>query len=217
MFTGIVQGTAEVVSIKEKNNFRTHIIELPDALIQGLETGASVAHNGCCLTVTEITGNRVSFDLMKETLRITNLGDIQVGDRVNIERAAKFGDEIGGHLVSGHIITTAEIVKILTSENNRQIWFKPADLEQMKYILYKGFIAIDGISLTVGEVTRGRFCVHLIPETLIRTTLGAKKLGQRVNIEIDPQTQAIVNTVERVLEHREAQVREAANNDVVQP
>lgn len=149
--------------------------------------------------MTEINGAHISFDLMKETLRITNLGDIQIGDEVNVERAAKFSDEIGGHLMSGHIMTTAEIVKILTSENNRQIWFKVQDPTLMKYILYKGFIGIDGISLTVGEVTATRFCVHLIPETLQRTTLGAKKLGDRVNIEIDPQTQAVVDTVERVL------------------
>ena len=174
MFTGIVQGTAKLVSIDEKPNFRTHVVELPDHMLDGLETGASVAHNGCCLTVTEINGNHVSFDLMKETLRITN-----------------------------HIMTTAEVAKILTSENNRQIWFKVQDSQLMKYILYKGFIGIDGISLTVGEVTPTRFCVHLIPETLERTTLGKKKLGARVNIEIDPQTQAVVDTVERVLAARE--------------
>ncbi|PLN27535.1 riboflavin synthase, partial [Klebsiella pneumoniae] len=169
MFTGIVQGTAKVVSIDDKPNFRTHVVELPAHMLEGLETGASVANNGCCLTVTEINGAHISFDLMKETLRITNLGDIQVGDEVNVERAAKFSDEIGGHLMSGHIMTTAEIVKILTSENNRQIWFKVQDPTLMKYILYKGFIGIDGISLTVGEVTATRFCVHLIPETLQRT------------------------------------------------
>ena len=106
--------------------------------------------------------------------------------------------------MSGHIMTTAEVAKILTSENNRQIWFKVRDSQLMKYILYKGFIGIDGISLTVGgEVTPTRFCVHLIPETLERTTLGKKKLGARVNIEIDPQTQAVVDTVERVLAARE--------------
>ncbi len=203
MFTGIVQGTAKLVSIDEKPNFRTHVVDLPDHMLDGLETGASVAHNGCCLTVTEINGNHVSFDLMKETLRITNLGDLKVGDWVNVERAAKFSDEIGGHLMSGHIMTTAEVAKILTSENNRQIWFKVQDSQLMKYILYKGFIGIDGISLTVGEVTPTRFCVHLIPETLERTTLGKKKLGARVNIEIDPQTQAVVDTVERVLAARE--------------
>ncbi|KFC81379.1 riboflavin synthase [Buttiauxella agrestis] len=204
MFTGIVQGTATLVSIDEKPNFRTHVIEMPDEMLPGLETGASVAHNGCCLTVTEINGNHVSFDLMKETLRITNLGELVVGDSVNVERAAKFNDEIGGHLMSGHIMTTAEVAKILTSENNRQIWFKMRDKTLMKYILHKGYIGIDGISLTVGEVTASRFCVHLIPETLERTTLGSKKLGNRINIEIDPQTQAIVDTVERVLAQREA-------------
>ncbi|MCZ7835217.1 MULTISPECIES: riboflavin synthase subunit alpha [Atlantibacter] len=204
MFTGIVQGVAKIIAIDEKPNFRTHVVELPPSLLPGLETGASVAHNGCCLTVTHIDGNQVSFDLMKETLRITNLGELAVGDLVNIERAAKFSDEIGGHLMSGHIMTTAEVAKILTSENNRQIWFKPQDATLMKYILHKGFIGIDGISLTVGEVTASRFCVYLIPETLQRTTLGNKKLGQRVNIEIDPQTQAVVDTVERVLAAREA-------------
>ncbi|WP_054180787.1 riboflavin synthase [Trabulsiella odontotermitis] len=211
MFTGIVQGTAKVVSVDEKPNFRTHVIEMPEYMLEGLETGASVAHNGCCLTVTDIDGNRISFDLMKETLRITNLGQVKEGDVVNVERAAKFSDEIGGHLMSGHIMTTADITKILTSENNRQIWFKPQDPSLMKYILYKGFIGIDGISLTVGEVTATRFCVHLIPETLQRTTLGKKKIGGQVNIEIDPQTQAVVDTVERVLAAKEAALQIAAD------
>ncbi|CNL81021.1 riboflavin synthase [Yersinia proxima] len=203
MFTGIVQGTAPVVAIDEKSNFRTHVVEMPNELLPELALGASVAHNGCCLTVTEVNGNRVSFDLMKETLRITNLGDIKVGDIVNLERAAKFSDEIGGHLMSGHIICTAEIAKIYTSENNRQIWFRLPSDDLMKYVLHKGFIGIDGISLTIGEVVGNRFCVHLIPETLARTTLGKKRLGHRVNIEIDPQTQAVVDTVERVLAQRE--------------
>ncbi len=111
MFTGIVQGTAEIVSIEDKGLFRTHVVRLPAELVPGLALGASVAHNGCCLTVTEINGDLVSFDLIKETLRVTNLGDLRQGDVVNIERAAKFSDEIGGHLMSGHIMTTAEICK----------------------------------------------------------------------------------------------------------
>ncbi|MBE5254706.1 riboflavin synthase subunit alpha [Mixta mediterraneensis] len=203
MFTGIVQGTAEIVSIEEKDLFRTHIVKLPEALLPGLALGASVAHNGCCLTVTAIDDDRVSFDLIKETLRVTNLGNLRPGDVVNIERAAKFSDEIGGHLMSGHIMTTAEICKIIQSENNREVWFKIQDPAQMKYILHKGFVGIDGISLTVGDVTKTKFCVHLIPETLERTTLGAKTFGDLVNIEIDPHTQAIVDTVERVLAQRE--------------
>ncbi|MBS0970061.1 riboflavin synthase subunit alpha [Nissabacter archeti] len=204
MFTGIVQGTAPVVAIDERPNFRTHVVQLPAEMLPGLALGASVAHNGCCLTVTSIDGDRVSFDLIKETLRLTNLGALQVGDRVNLERAARFSDEIGGHLMSGHIICTAEISKIVTSEHNRQVWFRIANAEYMKYILHKGYIGIDGISLTLGEVVKDRFCVHLIPETLERTTLGKKRLGDVVNIEIDPQTQAIVDTVERVLASREA-------------
>ncbi|MGD9424610.1 riboflavin synthase subunit alpha [Pantoea sp. NSTU24] len=205
MFTGIVQGTAEIVSIEEKELFRTHTVRLPGELLPGLALGASVAHNGCCLTVTAIKGDLVSFDLIKETLRVTNLGDLRQGDVVNIERAAKFGDEIGGHLMSGHIMTTAEICKIIQSEHNREVWFKIQDPLQMKYILHKGFVGIDGISLTVGDVTKTKFCVYLIPETLERTTLGTKTFGQRVNIEIDPHTQAIVDTVERVLAQRDAE------------
>ncbi len=203
MFTGIVQGTAPIIEIIEKTNFRTHVMKFTPELLVGLETGASVAHNGCCLTVTRIDGEKVSFDLIKETLRLTNLGELQVGDIVNIERAAKYGDEIGGHVVSGHIVTTAEISKIFTSEDNHQIWLSIYDKSLMKYILHKGFVAIDGISLTVGDVINNRFCVHLIPETLSRTTLGKKRLGKKVNIEIDPQTQAIVDTVERVLQQKE--------------
>lgn len=202
MFTGIVQGIATVVAIEEKQQFRQYTLELSDEMLTGLVTGASVANNGCCLTVTKIHGNQVSFDLMKETLRVTNLADLQTGDRVNIERAAKFGDEIGGHITSGHIMTQGEITKIISSENNRHVWFTVAEPGVMKYIFPKGFIALDGISLTIAEVTSKRFSVYLIPETLQRTTLGRKKPGQWVNIEIDAQTQAVVDTTERVLARR---------------
>ncbi len=121
MFTGIVQATAHLVDIIEKENFRTHVIELEQDLLEGLQTGASVAHNGCCLTVTEIQGNRVSFDLMQETLKVTNLGDLHIGSAVNIERAARFGDEIGGHQMSGHILFTATVKEVIKSDNNCQL------------------------------------------------------------------------------------------------
>ncbi|QIM68641.1 riboflavin synthase subunit alpha [Basfia succiniciproducens] len=199
MFTGIVQGTAQIQSIISKRNFRTHIIKMPQKLLADLEIGASVAHNGVCLTVTDIKGDLVSFDLMTETLRITNLGDVKEGDFVNIERAMKMGSEIGGHLLSGHVYCTAEVVEIIPSENNLQLWFKLPTNEVMKYILTKGFIAVDGISLTIGEVKDNKFCVNLIPETIHRTLIGQRKIGSKVNIEIDPQTQAIVDTVERYL------------------
>ncbi|WP_315504356.1 riboflavin synthase subunit alpha [Pasteurella multocida] len=199
MFTGIVQGTAKIISIQDKANFRTQIVKMPQEMLKGLEIGASVANNGVCLTVTEINQDCVSFDLMAETLRITNLGELQPGDLVNIERAMQMGSEIGGHILSGHVYCTASVKQIFSSENNRQIWFELPDMATMKYILPKGFIAIDGISLTIGEVKGQTFCVNLIPETLNRTLIGTREVGDKVNIEIDPQTQAIVDTVERYL------------------
>lgn len=204
MFTGIVQGTAELVAIEELPNFRTHVIRMPSqAWGQGLALGASVAHNGCCLTVTGVEGDLVSFDLMQETLRLTNLGQLQTGDNVNVERAARFGDEIGGHAMSGHIMGTAEVLSVIDTPNNRQVWYRLAP-ELMKYVLTKGYIGIDGISLTVGEVRENAsFCVNLIPETLARTNLGWVNAGWHTNIEIDPQTQAIVDTVEWVLAARQ--------------
>jgi len=150
-------------------------------------------------TVTKIADELVSFDLMQATLQLTNLGALRVGDRVNIERAAKFGDEIGGHSMSGHISTTATIDQIIDTPNNRTIWFKLPYDDAMKYILAKGYIGVDGCSLTIGEVEADRFSVHLIPETLNRTLFGQRNVGESVNIEFDPQTQAIVDTVERVL------------------
>lgn len=199
MFTGIIQGKAKIHEIKAKDNFRTHIIKMPQDLLSGLTLGASVAHNGVCLTVTKIEGDLISFDLMQETLKITNLGELKVGDEINVERAMKICDEVGGHLLSGHVYCTAEIEQILSSPNNRQVWFKLPNQEVMKYILTKGYIAVDGISLTIGEVKDQSFCVNLIPETLQRTILSQKQVHDKVNIELDSQTQAVVDTVERYL------------------
>ncbi|EAR55738.1 riboflavin synthase subunit alpha [Photobacterium sp. SKA34] len=198
MFTGIVQGTAEIISITKKQDFQTHVIRMPANLLSHVELGASVAHNGCCLTVTDINDDLWSFDLMQETLNVTNLGLLQEGDVVNVERAAKFGDEIGGHSMSGHIMCTVEVSNVITSENNHQIWFTLPQA-QMKYVFTKGYIGVDGISLTIGDVVENRFNVNLIPETLQRTNLKSRVIGDVINIEIDPQTQAIVDTVERVL------------------
>ncbi len=205
MFTGIVQSTAAIINILKKENFQTHIIELDDSLIEGLQPGASIAHNGCCLTVTEINGNQLSFDLMQETLNVTNLGDLEVGNRVNIERAARFGDEIGGHQMSGHILFTATVTEVIQSENNCQIWFQIPE-QFKKFVFTKGYIGIDGISLTIGDIKSDvngtTFNVNLIPETLQRTNIGSRKPGDRINIEIDPQTQAIVETVERIMQQQ---------------
>ncbi|MDQ7729995.1 riboflavin synthase subunit alpha [Halomonas sp. SpR8] len=202
MFTGIVQGVAKVVAVRELEDFRVHVVEMPPSMREGLEIGASVAHNGVCLTVTAIEGDNVSFDLMRETLRLTNLGAVTQGQCVNIERAARFGDEIGGHAMSGHIISMADVVAIEEAPHNRRLWFSlPERLG--RFVFEKGYIGVDGISLTIGDVRPAEggveFSVNLIPETLSRTTLQNRVPGDQVNIEIDPQTQVIVETVERVL------------------
>ena len=206
MFTGIVQTTAKIIAIKKKKNFQTHCIELESSFLDNLQTGASIAHNGCCLTVSKIQDQQVYFDLMQETLKVTNLGLLKVGDPVNIERAARFGDEIGGHQMSGHILFMAQVKEIIHSENNCQISFQVAKQYQ-KFIFTKGYIGIDGISLTIGTLTttddKVFFNVNLIPETLQRTNIGIRQIGDFINIEIDPQTQAIVETVERVLAEQE--------------
>ncbi len=188
-----------VVSVEQPAaDFRTHTVELPEDMAGGLQTGASVAHNGCCLTVTETDGRTARFDLMAETLDKTNLGRLKAGDLVNLERAARFGDEIGGHLMSGHITATTEILLIERTEHNTTMHFAlPAALKP--YILPKGFVGLDGCSLTIGSVGEDSFCVHLIPETLRRTLFGTRQAGDTVNLEIDPQTQAVVDTVGRIL------------------
>lgn len=199
MFTGIVQGMGRVVSVEQPAaDFRTHTVELPEDMAGGLQTGASVAHNGCCLTVTEADGRTARFDLMAETLDKTNLGRLKAGDLVNLERAARFGDEIGGHLMSGHITATTEILRIERTEHNTTMHFAlPVALKP--YILPKGFVGLDGCSLTIGSVGEDSFCVHLIPETLRRTLFGTRQAGDTVNLEIDPQTQAVVDTAGRIL------------------
>lgn len=199
MFTGIVQGLGVLTAIDQPTpDFRSHTVRLPANSADDIHIGASIAHNGCCLTVTAVNGNEAHFDLMGETLARTNLGALAVGDAINIERAARFGDEIGGHMMSGHISATTEITRIEADAHNRTLWFRlPASLQP--YILSKGFVGLDGCSLTIGTVTDTEFNVHLIPETLTRTLFGRRRIGDCVNVEIDAHTQAVVDTVSRVL------------------
>src|SRR5690606_13372650 len=162
----------------------TLVIEFPEDKVNGVTIGASVAINGTCLTVTRQEGATLYFDAMQETLRLTTLGDLKPGDKVNFERAARIGDEIGGHLLSGHIHTTATIVDIERPENNCTLHFEVPQA-WARYIFPKGYIAINGASLTIGDVLGNRFNVHLIPETLRATIFSAARVGDRVNIEID--------------------------------
>lgn len=165
-YVGIVQGKAQVRKIHEKESFRSFEIEFPGNAIQGVQIGASVAINGTCLTVVEQRDGMACFDVIEETLRKTNLGNLKVNSNVNFERSARVGDEIGGHTVSGHVQTVGEIKSIERTEDNVRMEFMMKDVSWMKYVLPKGFIAVDGCSLTVGEVTETGFCVYLIPETL---------------------------------------------------
>ena len=196
MFTGIVQGACPVTKITDRPGLRTITLDLPGALREGLEIGASVAVSGVCLTVTTLDAGAVSFDAIDETLRLTNLGRLRDGDRVNVERSARAGVEIGGHELSGHVDGTAEIVAVDRPPGNHIVTFR-APPELMRYLFTKGFIALDGCSLTVVDVDRdaATFTVHLIPETLRVTTFGAKSAGDRVNLEVERRTQVIVDTV----------------------
>ena len=198
MFTGIVAGMGRVESIEGDELVRL-VINFSTVSTEGLEIGASVSVNGVCLTAVEITGSTVAFDVIAETLNLTTLGTLAEGNWVNLERALKVGDEIGGHLLSGHIMGTGEIiVREETDENTDLVIDCPADI--MRFIQPKGYIAIDGISLTVGRVEENSFSLHIIPETLRLTTLGVKGLGSDVNLEVDSMTQTIVATVERMME-----------------
>ncbi|MFQ6370922.1 riboflavin synthase subunit alpha [Shewanella sp. YIC-542] len=201
MFTGIVQARGKVLAIEKKPGLHTLQIALSPELLEGLQTGASVANNGVCLTVTQVGHDRAFFDVMEETLKLTNLGSLQVGDEVNLERSLTFGKEVGGHILSGHIHTQAKLINVDSAESHYDLLFELPET-WMKYVFYKGFIGINGCSLTVGEVMANRFKIHLIPETLRLTNLGDYQPGMHVNIEIDSQTQTIVDTVERVLAQR---------------
>jgi riboflavin synthase len=203
MFTGIVQAQVQVKDVIQHDNFVRLTLQATPAQLQQLQRGASIAVNGTCLTATEFdnTAGWVSFDVIDETLQKTNLGALQRGDWVNFERSLKFGDEIGGHIVSGHVAATAQILQIQRTANNCAIQLSvPAAL--MAFIQPKGFIAVDGASLTVGAVEGHSFWLHLIPETLAVTTLGHKQVGDRLNLECDQQTVTIVQTVERYLTQR---------------
>lgn len=198
MFTGIVQGKARIKSIQRKDDFMQLQVQLPKGACDNILLGASIALNGTCLTVTAFEDDLVNFDLIIETLKVTNLGNLQVGDNVNFERAAKFGDEIGGHVLSGHVHQQVKISKIEKTENNHIIWFDAVP-KWLEYIFAKGFIGLNGCSLTVGEVNDQGFNVYLIPETLQVTTFGELSEGADVNMEIDAHTQAVVDTVKQYM------------------
>lgn len=204
MFTGIVQGIATVESLTDRPGLRSFRLRFPPGFAQGLEIGASVACDGVCLTVTALHGgDAAAFDVMQQSLALTTLGEVAEGGRLNVERAARDGAEIGGHPLSGHVDVTGTLLAVRRPENNHvlRIGLPP---RWMRYVFAKGYIAVNGASLTVAEVDRaaGWFEVWLIPETLRMTTFGAKQPGDRLNIEIERQTQVFVDTVRDALDER---------------
>ncbi len=202
MFTGIVQATAAIAAIEDRAGLRTFTLDFPEGFCKDLEIGASVATDGVCLTVTSLVSpTRANFDVMLQSLNITTLGSYVRGDRVNVERAARDGAEIGGHPLSGHIDFSATLVDVRHLENN-VVWRVAVPEPFRKYIFAKGYIAIHGASLTVAEVNRqeGWFEVWLIPETLRATVFAGKKAGDALNIEIERSTQVVVDTVRETVQ-----------------
>ena len=183
MFTGIVEEIGLVKSIKRGAKSFTLCIAA-DKVLQGTRIGDSIAANGVCLTVTNIGSGCYYADVMPETMRCTNFAGLGVGSRLNLERALAVGDRLGGHIVSGHIDGTGRVANLERDDN--AIWVTiAASPEIMKYIVMKGSIAIDGVSLTVAYVDSGTFKVSVIPQTQEQTTLTSKKVGDIVNLEND--------------------------------
>jgi len=199
VFSGIVEATAIVTSVTKHKGLYNLEIEVPDNFSTDIQIGASVCVDGVCLTVSSIKEQTLNFDVMMETLKVSTLNSIKENDKVNMERSIKLGDEIGGHLVSGHVSDIVKICQIDKPVNNHVITFQTTS-ETMRYIFPKGYIALDGISLTIGKVRKSKneFNVYLIPETLRLTNLGQKKVGDTVNLEIETQTRNMVDTVSEI-------------------
>ncbi len=207
MFTGIVQGIATVESLNDRPGLRCFRLGFPEGFCDGLAIGASVACDGVCLTVTALHGqDAADFDVMQQSLTLTSLAALRMGSRLNVERAARDGAEIGGHPLSGHVDVMGRVAAIRRPENNHVLRIAlPAPW--MRYVFAKGYIAVNGASLTVADAQReaggaGWFEVWLIPETLRMTTFGGKLEGDLLNIEIERSTQVFVDTVRDALDER---------------
>lgn len=183
MFTGIVEEMGKIVRV-EKGAKSSRLTVSGDKIFSDLKLGDSVATNGVCLTVTSFSKGIFTADVMNETLKRSNLGELRQGSMVNLERAMIANGRFGGHIVSGHIDGTGVITKV--EQDDIAVWYTiRADRKIMKYIIEKGSVAIDGISLTIAKVTDNDFSVSLIPHTAKETVLGYKKTGDTVNLEND--------------------------------
>ena len=201
MFTGIVSGKGHVQKIIKSKDYLSLIIKAPKSFSKNLTKGASVSVNGVCLTVKKGKTDILEFDVIEETLQKTNLKDISKSSKVNLERSMTAKTEIGGHLVSGHIHGTGEVLKVVNRQTTKDLQIKiPTSLRE--YFFYKGYVALNGCSLTIGKVLKTSFYIHLIPETVSVTTFKNIKKGDLINIEIEQATINTVETVKRVMSER---------------
>ena len=196
MFTGIIESLGKITNVKADRGNIDFTIE--SEISKELKIDQSVSHNGVCLTVIEFKNDIVSFDVIPETLRVTNIEFLSVDSKVNLERSLKFGDEVGGHILSGHISCRAPS-KLISSDDEIELRVK-CPKEWINYIFHKGYIALNGASLTVANKTEDTFSVYLIPETLNATNLSDIKDGDSLNIEVDQTTYAAVKAAEARLE-----------------
>lgn len=186
MFTGIIEGLGTIKKFDKNTKTRSAAKMQVDLgkLAKGLKAGHSVAINGVCLTVTKISKNQAEFEMIGETIKKTDLDALELGDKVNIERSLKVGERMEGHFVLGHIDDIGKIIKIEKKPTEIKFWIElPKDLA--RYVVKKGSIAIDGISLTLVDVIKNKISVCIIPHTMKITNLGSKKIGDKVNIETD--------------------------------
>ncbi len=197
MFTGIVQGTRNISLVSDIEGGRRLRIQLND-LSENLKIGASIAINGVCLTTVKISNGWAEFDVIQETLIRSDLGALRLGDSVNVERACSFGDEVGGHNVSGHVDCIGIIKQINKSPNNCDVVVS-CDKKWIYYLIPKGWVTVDGVSLTVVDCGDTWFTFSLIPETLKQTILGHKTEGKKVNLEFDNTVKVIVHTIKRMM------------------
>ena len=192
MFTGLVEGTGRVVSLREGGMARIEVSAGP--LAEGVNVGDSVAVNGACLTVNEVRGEGFVFNAMQETLRRTALADLEAGSLVNLERAMTPQARFGGHIVQGHVDGVGEVLGV-TPEGDAELWEFAAPEAVLRYLVEKGSVCVDGISLTVVAVREGSFTVSILPQTKAATNMRGLSIGDRVNLEAD----AIAKYVERLL------------------
>jgi riboflavin synthase len=195
MFTGIVEAVGRVVSLEPRGEIAALVLEAP-TIVEGTGLGDSIAVNGVCLTVTAIDGGRLAFEAVQETLARTALGDQAAGSRVNLERALRAGGRLDGHIVQGHVDGTGR-VRALERRGDDVRLAVDCGAEVTRYLVDKGSVAIDGVSLTVVSVDPAGFDVALIPHTLAETNLGDRRRGDRVNLEADVLGKYVVGYLER--------------------